>query len=104
MTAFVHISAQTFENYGDDKSQQYWKAKGETIFEATVDDTILNYDSECFEKAIAELLATKWSNEQFKYEYRSHEIRFGRPVFIGDIGLEVESAYKEINKVANEQQ
>ena len=104
MTAFVIISAQTFENYGDDR-KPHWKAKGETIFEATIDDSILNYDSECFEKAIAELLATKWSNEKFKYEYRSHEIRFGRPVFIGDIGLEVESAYKEIYKVvANEQQ
>ena len=70
----IHISAQTFENYGNSQNP-IWKPKGEQKFSLKADADYFFYGEEFATDAISGLLRM-YSNEMMKFEYRSHEIVF----------------------------
>jgi hypothetical protein len=92
MNNTIHISAQTFENYGSSENP-HWKPKGEQKFSLKADSDYFFYGEDNCVCAINKLLA-KHSNEMMRFEYRSHEI-----VFHDIIELDSELFYEEYDRL-----
>jgi hypothetical protein len=92
MNTTIHISAQTFENYGSSENP-HWKPKGEQKFSLKADSDYFFYGEDNCVCAINKLLA-KHSNEMVRFEYRSHEI-----VFNDIIELDTEQFYEEYDRL-----
>jgi len=75
----VLIQAQYSENYSENEVP-FWKKKGGQVFEIEIDADLLMYSDPA--KIFTEMLM-KHCNEQWKYEYVSHEILFSKPIIIG---------------------
>lgn len=93
MTTLI-IHSQYYENYSDTKTP-HWKPKGGHEFVINgFDPDDLFYDEENAVSAIKSLVA-KQSNDYEKFEYISHELKFGAPT---EITLtEYKSEYAELN-------
>ena len=85
----IIISAQCFENYGTPDSP-HWKPKGEQKFNLSADTDHFFYGEEACIKAINTLLKRHHSNEMWKFEYRSHEIIFHKPIVLDSDEFEAE--------------
>ena len=80
MTKLI-IHAQYYENYSDTNTP-YWKPKGGHEFVINgFDPDDLFYDEENVVNAIKSLVA-KQSTDYEKFEYISHELKFGTPTEI----------------------
>ena len=80
MTKLI-IHTQYYENYSDTNTP-HWKPKGGHEFVINeFDPSDLFYDEENSVNAIKSLVA-KQSNDYEKFEYLSHELKFGAPTEI----------------------
>lgn len=70
MLKTVHIYTQRYENYGYDEGREYWKPKGEHVFEVEIDFDWLMYVDEETRTAVFNALLAKQSNELEMFEYR----------------------------------
>jgi len=95
MTTLI-IHSQYYENYSDAKTP-HWKPKGGHEFVINeFDAEDLFYDEENVISAIKSLIANQ-SNAFEKFEYISHELKFGEPT---EIKLtDYKSEYAETNRV-----
>lgn len=96
MTTLI-INAQYYENYGAYEGNFHWKPKGGHEFVINgFDADDLFYDEENVVSAIKSLVANQ-SNDYEKFEYISHELKFGEPT---EIKLnDYKSEYAETNRV-----
>tara|TARA_B100002019_G_C21122362_1_gene524026 strand:- start:501 stop:803 length:303 start_codon:yes stop_codon:yes gene_type:complete len=100
MTTLI-INAQYYENYAIGpnglEGAPYWKPKGGHEFVINgFDPDDLFYDEENVVSAIKSLVANQ-SNDYEKFEYISHELKFGEPT---EIKLnDYKSEYAETNRV-----
>lgn len=95
MTTLI-INAQYYSNYSD-TTTPHWKPKGGHEFVINgFDPDDLFYDEENVVSAIKSLVANQ-SNDYEKFEYISHELKFGEPT---EIKLnDYKSEYAETNRV-----
>ena len=95
MTTLI-IHSQYYENYSDAKTP-HWKPKGGHEFVINeFDAEDLFYDEENVISAIKSLIANQ-SNAFEKFEYISHELKFGEPTEIKLTDYKAE--YAETNRV-----
>lgn len=83
----VIVSAQYYENYSD-TSVLYWKPKGGVDFCFPVSsETLLYIRQDVLEETLIKMVQDQ-SNEHYRYQYLSHEIKFSQPKVVQ--GLEKE--------------
>ena len=99
MNINVLVSAQYYENYSD-TATPYWKPKGGVDFSFPVDSDLLMYAPEgALESALGRLVEAQ-SNGYARYEYLSHEVKFGEPTIVEGLDRELEREW-ELASVSN---
>ena len=79
--ATLVLHTQYYQNYSD-TNVPYWKPKGGHEFKVEgFDPDYLFYDEAAVLKTLIELVANQ-SNDYEKFEYISHELKFGAPTEI----------------------
>ena len=79
--ATLVLHTQYYQNYSD-TNVPHWKPKGGHEFKIKgFDPDYLFYDEDAVLKTLTELVA-KQSNDYEKFEYISHELKFGEPTEI----------------------
>jgi hypothetical protein len=85
----VFVSCQFRENYGAHSwdgtgvCPEYWKAKGEVVFQVVVDRDLVMYREEMLVDAVKNVLISM-SSHRSRYEYLSHNVRLFEPRDITD--------------------
>ena len=95
----VLVSAQYYENYSEMGNSPYWKPKGGVDFIFPIDSGSLMYAPQgALESALGKLVEAQ-SNGYARYEYLSHEVKFGEPIVVEglDWALEREWVLPRVN-------
>jgi hypothetical protein len=88
MMISILVSAQYYENYSDSKNP-YWKPKGGVDFSFPVDsDLVMWIYKEDLKIALMKMVEAQ-SNEYSLYEYISHEVKFGKPIVVEGLDIEL---------------
>ena len=88
MMISILVSAQYYENYSDSKNP-YWKPKGGVDFSFPVDsDLVMWIYKEDLKIALMKMVEDQ-SNEYSRYEYISHEVKFGKPIVVEGLDIEL---------------
>ena len=88
MMISILVSAQYYENYSDSKNP-YWKPKGGVDFSFPVDSDLVMYAyKEDLKDALIKMVEAQ-SNEYSLYEYISHEVKFGKPIVVEGLDIEL---------------
>jgi hypothetical protein len=92
MMISILVSAQYYENYSDSKNP-YWKPKGGVDFSFPVDsDLVMWIYKEDLKIALMKMVEAQ-SNDYSRYEYISHEVKFGKPIVVEGLGKELEMMF-----------
>jgi hypothetical protein len=88
MMISILVSAQYYENYSD-SDKPYWKPKGGVDFSFPVDsDLVMWIYKEDLKVALMKMVEEQ-SNEYSLYEYISHEVKFGKPIVVEGLDIEL---------------
>jgi hypothetical protein len=88
MMISILVSAQYYENYSDSKTP-YWKPKGGVDFSFPVDSDLVMYAyKDDLKNALIKMVEAQ-SNEYSLYEYISHEVKFGKPIVVEGLDIEL---------------
>jgi hypothetical protein len=94
MNINVLVSAQYYENYSEMGNSPYWKPKGGVDFIFPVDSDLLMYAPQgALESALGRLVEAQ-SNGYARYEYLSHEVKFGEPTIVEGLDRELEREWE----------
>jgi hypothetical protein len=88
MMISILVSAQYYENYSD-SNKPYWKPKGGVDFSFPVDsDLVMWIYKEDLKVALIKMVEEQ-SNDYSRYEYIDHEVKFGKPIVVEGLDIEL---------------
>ena len=95
--ATIIVTTQFHENKAFSEGGEAWKPNGSHDFTFEMNgDVLINIPEKLLIEAISNLVA-KESNDLERFEYVSHELKFGQPT-------KLEGLMEEIDRICNEKQ